>query len=248
MAWTPIQVCGVASLLCSALNLFGDLCYIDFYIAEMTFSGFGMINSVARPGNLFNFNESWPLQLSAASGWMYPIWAAATAYPLYIGLRGAGSWRCSLAPCALLVYGLCVVGGALHSGFGFSTILPQYLHSHRMSSTCAGHLHAAQAKVMDAYVFGYTPGPLAVIVASAWIAYVVAARKTRFPRWFVLFTPIVTVAWVAVGFLVLPDPWGMYFAGAFGTWILFVMNLASCAILWNVDEAVVSFRELRDEK
>ena len=33
-----------------------------------------------------------------------------------------------------------------------------------------------------------------------------------------------------------------------GTWILFVMNLASCAILWNVDEAVVSFRELRDEK
>ena len=56
------------------------------------------------------------------------------------------------------------------------------------------------------------------------------------------------MAWVAVGFLVLPDPWGMYFAGAFGTWILFVMNLASCAILWNVDEAVVSFRELRDEK
>ena len=123
MAWTPIQLCGVASLLCSALNLFGDLCYIDFYIAEMTLEGFGRINSAARPGNLFNFNESWPLQLSAASGWMYPIWAAATAYPLYIGLRGAGSWRCSLAPCALLVYGLCVVGGALHSGFGFSTCL-----------------------------------------------------------------------------------------------------------------------------
>ena len=72
--------------------------------------------------------------------------------------------------------------------------------------------------------------------------------RMMFPRWFVLFTPIVTMAWVAVGFLVLPDPWGMYFAGAFGTWILFVMNLASCAILWNVDEAVVSFRELRDEK
>ena len=202
----PIVRCGF--LLCSALNL-PVIVHIDFYIAEMSREGFGAINSVARPGNLFNFNESWPLQLSAASGWMYPIWAAATAYPLYIGLRGAGSWRCSLAPCALLVYGLCVVGGALHSGFGFSTILPQYLHSHRMSSTCAGHLHAAQAKVMDAYVFGYTPGPLAVIVASAWIAYVVAARKTRFPRWFVLFTPIVTMAWVAVGFLVLPDPWGM---------------------------------------
>ena len=85
-------------------------------------------------------------------------------------------------------------------------------------------------------MFGYTPGPQAVAVASFWIAYVVATRKTKFPRWFVLFTPLVTLVWVAaVGFLVMPGPWGTYFVGAFGTWIILVMNVATSYILWNVN-------------
>ena len=152
-----------------------------------------------------------------------------------------------MAPCALLAYGLCVVGGALHSGFGFTTIIPQVLHTPQLvkatkwkpmagSSACAGYMQVAQAKVMESYIFGYTPGPQAVMVASFWIAYVVInSRNTKFPRWFVLFTPVVTVAWVtAVGFHVISDPWGFYFVGSFGTWILLVMNVATSCILWNV--------------
>ena len=259
MLWTAVQRAGLVALLCSAWNLFGDLCYMDFYMAHMTFDGFGTIDGSSRPGNLFNFNETWPLRLAQASGWMYPVWAFATAYPLYLGLQGAG-WWCSLAPCALLAYGLCVIGGALHSGFGFATIIPQVLHTPHLlnvtgwkpmagSSRCAsGYMHAAQAKVMESYVFGYTPGPQAVIVASLWIAYVVATRETKFPRWFVLFTPLVTLAWVAVvGFLVIPDPWGKYFVGSFGTWILLIMNVATSCILWNATGQEVSFRRLHGE-
>jgi hypothetical protein len=268
MVWTPVQQCGLVALLCSAWNLFGDLCYMDFYLAHMTFEGFGTIDSVSRPGNLFNFNEDWPLQLAQASGWMYPVWAFATTYPLYVGLSGAG-WRCSSAPCALLAYGLCVVGGALHSGFGFATILPQVVHTPQLlqatkwepmtgSSTCAAFalqvaqakvmqvMQVAQAKVMESYIFGYTPGPQAVLVASFWIAYVVATKETKFPRWFILFTPLVTLAWVAaVGFLVIPDPWGKYFVGSFGTWIILVMNVATSCILWNFNDEDVSFRRLQ---
>ena len=158
MAWTPLQRCGLVALLCSAWNLFADLCYIDFYLAHMTFKGFGTIDTTSRPGNLFDFNENWPLQLAISSGWMYPVWAFATAYPLHVGLRGAG-WWCSSAPCAVLAYGLCVVGGALHSGFGFTTILPRVLHTPQLlkatkwkrmagSSTCAEYMQVAQAKVM----------------------------------------------------------------------------------------------------
>ena len=243
-AW-PVRQCGLVALLCGAWNLFGDLCFMDFYLAHMSFEGFGTIDMVSRPGKFFDFNEDWPLQLAQASGWMYPVWAVVTAYPLYVGLRGAGFW-CSSAPCAVLAYGLCVVGGALHSGFAFATILPQVLHTPQLlratkwkpmagSSACAEYMHAAQAKVMDSYVFGYTPGPPAVMVASLWIAYVVATRETKFPRWFILFTPLVTVAWVAaVGLLVMPDPWGKIFAGTFGTWIILVMNVATSCILWNV--------------
>ena len=173
-----VHLCALVAALCSAWNLFADFCYIDFYLAHMTFEGFGTIDSVSRPGSLFDFSQSWPLQLAAASGWMYPVWAIATTYPLYLGLRGAG-WWCSSVPCAVLAYGLCIIGGHLHSGFGFTTILPQFLHGHPMASTCAGHLHAAQAKVMESYIFGYSPGPQAVIVASLWIAYAVGTRETK---------------------------------------------------------------------
>ena len=213
----------------------------------MTFEGFGTIDRVSRPGNLFNFNEAWPLQLAQAGGWMYPVWAFATAYPLYTGLHRAG-WWCSSAPCAVLAYGLCVVGGALHSGFGFATILPQVLHTPHLtttegkpmagSSACTDCMQVAQAKLMEAYMFGYTPGPLAVVVASFWIACVVATGHTKFPRWFILFTPLVTVVWVAAVGLVIPDPLGRYFAGAFGTWIILVMNLGTSCILWNDKEHV----------
>lgn len=232
------QLCLAVALLCGAWNLYGDVCFIDFYLAHMTFDGFGTVASTPRPGNLFDFSKSrWPLQLAQAGGWMYPLWAYVTCYPLYVGLARAG-WWCSTAPCALLAYGLCIVGGALHSGFAFTTVLPLVLHQRSPTDTsCADDFFfLAQKRVMESYVFGYTPGPLAVIAASVWIVVVVLTKETMFPRWFVLFTPLVTVMWVAaVGFLLTMsiefESFGMYVVGSFGTWIILVMNVATCCIL-----------------
>ena len=113
-------------------------------------------------------------------------------------------------------------------------------------STCAAYMHAAQVLVMESYTFGYTPGPPAVMVASFWIAYVVATRETMFPRWFILCTPLVTVTWVAaVGFLLVPDPWGFYVVGSNGTWILFFVNLAASWILWDANDQDVPFHRLQ---
>ena len=75
MAWTQIQSCGVVALLCGAWNLFGDLCFLDFYLAHMTFEDFGSINSVSRPGKLFNFALNWPLQLAQAGARRSQMWA-----------------------------------------------------------------------------------------------------------------------------------------------------------------------------
>jgi len=88
---------------------------------------------------------------------------------------------------------------------------------------------------MNTYVFGYTPGHPAVM-----IEYIVLTEQTEFSKWFVLFTPLVTISWVAeIGFLIMPMPWGLYFAGSFGTWIILilVMNLAATIALWNLDDA-----------
>lgn len=216
----------------------------------MNFDAFGAIRISSQPANLF-FNHDWPLRIAQASGCMYPAWALATIYPLYLGLN-------SVLPCALLAYGLCVVGGNLHSGFAFATILPQIYHNHENDEHHAFDLHStlqfAQSKVMDCYVFGYTPGPLAIMVASGWIMYLVITKRTKFPRRFALFTPLVTVAWISfVGFQVLPWPYGFYLVGTFGTWIILVMNAAVSWSLWNVDTEItlqlkekVAYREKRD--
>lgn len=233
---TPIQTCAIVALICGIWNLFGDVCFIDFALSQMSGDGFGTIDYEWRPSNLFNFNQNWPMKLAQAGGWMYPVWAMVTIYPLYLGLEPSGV---AVLPCALLAYGLCVVGGNLHSGFAFATILPIILHNTEQSDDQGDDLYStitfAQSKIMDCYVFGYTPGPLAVIIASGWIFYIVITKETKFPRWFALCTPLVTLVWVSlIGFLLMPKPLGFYFVGSFGTWIFLVMNAAASWLLWNV--------------
>jgi len=239
---TPIRICFFISLVCSIWNLFGDLCFIDFSIATMDLKGFGTIDSVSRPGNLFDFNRNWSLLLSQAGGWMYPVWAVATIFPLYVGLEPSGR---ALPPCALLAYGLCVVGGNLHSGYAFATVLPRVFHEdipksdEEHGANLLSTINLAQSKVMECYVFGYTPGPLSVFIASIWIMYLVIAKETMFPKWFALFTPVATLALIGlIGLKLIPWPMKMYFLGTFGTWIIFVMNAASSWILWNVRDGI----------
>ena len=238
---TPIKACAVVSLVCSLWNLFGDLCFIDFTLAQMSFEGFGTIANVSSTGNLFDFKQDWPVKVAQAGGWMYPIWAMATVYPLYLGLE-------TVWPCALLAYGLCVVGGNLHSGYAFATILPQMLHhqsggQHDLPSST--FISLSQKKIMECYVFGYTPGPPAVMVASAWIVYIVIAKETKFPKWFVLCTPIATLTWISViGYLLMSWPWSFYLIGSFGTWILFVMNAAASWVLWNQKTEIILLQKV----
>lgn len=245
---TPIQRCAAVSLICSIWNLFGDVCFIDFSLANMSSDGFGTINNEYRPSKLFDFSQNWPVQLAQAGGWMYPIWAVATTYPLYLGLEPSGK---AFLPCALLAYGLCVVGGNLHAGFAFATILPKILHnSYQNDDNQNDDLYStitfAQTEIMDCYVFGYTPGPIAVILSSGWILYIVITKETRFPRWFALCTPLVTLTLVIlVGFLIMPQPFGFYFVGSFGTWIFLVMNAAASWVLWN-DKSKIILQNLND--
>lgn len=237
---TPIQTCAAVAIVCSLWNLFGDVCFIDFALAQMSGDGFGTVNNEYRQSIIFDFSQDWPVKLAQAGGWMYPIWAMVTIYPLYLGLEPSGE---ALLPCALLAYGLCVIGGNLHSAFAFATILPKILHSDYQNDDQDNDLYSAivsaQSEVMDCYVFGYTPGPLAVMIASGWIFYIVIVKETKFPKWFALCTPLVTLTWVClIGFLLMPKPLGLYFVGSFGTWIILVMNMAASSVLWNAKSKI----------
>ena len=47
----PVRQCGLVALLCGAWNLLGDLCFMDFYLAHMSFEGFGTIDMVRKYDN-----------------------------------------------------------------------------------------------------------------------------------------------------------------------------------------------------
>lgn len=257
-----VRACCVIGLLCSGWNLFADLYFMDFFTAHMSEESMGLIRDEQQSGYLFNFRQDnqWLIFFVQASGWMYPIWAVVTAIPLCIGFQekeneelgtsvtsgGSTSGRFSIGNCkatfpiALLVYGLCVVGGAFHNAFAFITVLPNVLHyppdnyyngwsdligTEQFSS----FLTSAQTRILQFIFVGALPGLMAYFTSSVWIALLVHFRPQyhRFPKWFNLFNPVATQIWVNMLGSTLPDPIGFYFNGCFGTWGLLFLNLGT---------------------
>jgi len=263
-----------------AWNLLGDLYYMDFFTAHLSDEAFGMIQEEQQAGYLFQFHQGnqWLVFLVQAGGWMYPIWAMATAIPLCIGFQednteigatlqprdngssglthGELSWRnCrAIAPIALLVYGLCVVGGAFHSAFAFVTVLPNVAHYPPDNTGGGGNdndgwfdlvateqfalvLETAQTRILQYIFVGALPGLVACNISSIWIALLVQFRSQchRFPKWFNLFNPITTTIWVQALGSILPYPVGFYLAGCLGTWSFLFLNLGTTYCLWNLN-------------
>lgn len=258
-SWTFLQTCGVVGVFCAAWNLFGDLYFLDFYTAHLSDQEFAMVRDNMQQGFLFNFNNNnnngWAVFVAQSGGWMYPVWAFVTAVPLYMGLQGEYGvaidfWK-ALGPCTLMVYGLCVVGGSLHSAFAFLTVLPSVYHNPKNGwSDLAGNhefskfLVAAQTRIIQHIAVGCLPGYLACNVAGIWIAWVVHFSSTRFPKWFNLFNPIVTMIWIQVLGAMLPGPWGFYLVSCLGTWCLLVFNIGTIYCLWNEGRGLESLSPL----
>lgn len=264
MTLTLIKTCGIVSLLCGLWNLYGDVYYLDFYIAHMsTDDGFAMVGSTLQPGNIFNFEDSdgekssfnsfW-LYLAQAGGWMYPIWAATTALPLYIGLKEScfsSHWK-STFPCILLAYGICIMGGSLHSAFAFLTALPRVYHHNdindwnnlKESEAFGMFLTDAQSSLVEHLGVGCFVGYMSINVASVWIAYIIATQLTKFPRWVNLFNPFVTISLMSVACnILLSDPLGLkfYVMGSMGSWAMMALNLGTVIAL-RYDQTAVQLQ------
>mmetsp|Transcript_40031 Transcript_40031/g.68285 ORF Transcript_40031/g.68285 Transcript_40031/m.68285 type:complete len:262 (-) Transcript_40031:115-900(-) len=239
-----VKTCGFLAVFCSAWNLYGDFYFLDFYVSHMSHDKFAMmkVKGEMMPGSLFpSLGNGRTSFLAQSGGWMYPIWAFAIVVPLYAGLRGAGAIWNSAVPCAVLAYGLCVVGGALHSAFAFLTVLPNVYHKEggwpelEESSKFSQFVDDAQDLVIRHWAFGCFPGYLACNIASIWIGYIVATRAelTMFNRWFILFNPVVTILWVSALSGLLPDPWGFYVVGSLGSWAPLSLSLGITYFLWD---------------
>lgn len=251
-----VRTCGALGAACSLWNLFGDIYYMDFFAARMSDLGAVLPSSNPDGGYLFRFGDGESVlagTLAQAGSWMYPLWAFATVVPICLGLerrhqKGGGeheTLRDRIAPCALLAYGYCVVGGGLHGAFAFWTVLPSAYHQNQTADMGLSaeddeqlrrFVDTSQGKILHHIAVGCIPGLVAFNVASIWIACLVHSGRTRFPRWFNLFNPMVTVIWVQiVGRMLLPDEIGFYFVGCLGTWGTLLLNLGTTYYLWNDD-------------
>ena len=235
-----IRVCCVVSLFCSAWNLLGDLYYLDFFKAYMVDDAFGVVRETLSQGHLFDFSSRnvWLSILVEAGGWMYPVWAAVTVIPLFSALQPSGQLH-SLAPCLLLAYGLCVVGGALHSAFSFLTVLPETYHHEATyydsssANSILQFVNDAQNGIIQRIFVGALPGILACNLAGFWLAYVVHFKDTKYPRAFNLFNPVATMIWISILAWILPEGIGYYIGGSMGTWGIMMLNIGSSWYLWN---------------
>lgn len=267
---TLVRACCVVGVLCSAWNLLGDLYFMDFFTAFLSDEAFGMIRDEPQSGYLFSFDQNrlWWIYFVQAGGWMYPLWGVATAIPLYIGFQKDQTPKTetssqpqqqqqlqaklpqAFVPIALLVYGLCVVGGAFHGAFAFITVLPAVAY-YGPSNADEGwsdltatdeflsFLQAGQTRILMHVFWGGLPAFVALNVAAIWIAVLVQFRSGshRFPKWFNFFNPVVTMLWVQVLGALLPDLAGRYLVGCLGTWTFLVLNLGTAYTLWKVNNA-----------
>lgn len=250
--WTFVRICGAVGLGCAAWNLFGDLYFLDFYTAQLSMEQLGGIRDELQSGYLFGFDKDnwWVAFLAQSGGWMYPIWAFVTTVPLYMGLTGTGEtnfWK-TVAPCALMAYGLVVVGGALHSACAFVTVLPSLYHFQsddgwsdlKATQDFSVFVQMSQARIIQHIAVGCFPGYVACNVAGIWSAVIVHFGNTKFPKAFNWFNPMVTIFWVQVLGALLPDPWSFYLVGSLGTWGLMFFNLGTMYYLWDVGAGIES--------
>ena len=105
-----------------------------------------------------------------------------------------------LVPCLILLYGLCIVGGSLHSGMIFLTILPDSYYTYTTNTTntttngssnhyyycdadggdvCDGvdFMNGMQSHFVEKVFWGCWPGILATNVGAIWIGYIVQFQQ-----------------------------------------------------------------------
>ena len=150
-------------------------------------------------------------------------------WPVYVGLAPAGR-KLALPPVLLLAYAFSMFPGyhesyALYAaGFQAQAAAPAELAG--TLATMVDRMHAYHAAVLNLITIGAPIG-------SLWFAAVVLFRKTLYPRWAALLSPILVPLTQPLAEM-LPGPYGAYIRPAWGTTIFTLFFLLTTLVTWNV--------------
>lgn len=148
-------------------------------------------------------------------------------WQVYQGIRPAGDWLPRVV-WFLGVWGF-VVGTVFHASFAFVVAGIQADAGTRSLAPMLARFGAVFEPVGLLLVAVMT-------VALALLAYLIAFRETRYPRWFAVVNPLLVQALTAALALLAPEALRVALVVTAYNLSVLVLFLGSTALLWNVDD------------
>jgi len=169
------------------------------------------------------------VMLAQTAGWFFPFYAL-IYYLWWIGMRKAGFWL-SAVPTGLLAYATLMMAGTVHTGMAYLSVLSQ------AKAVVGSHDPTFYKMVSRFIVEHFIRANLTVVVTlilgTVWHAAAILSGKTVFPRWFVVFSPLVVLAVIMTIGVLMPAPLAGFVLATLPTSFMFFPTLASAIWLWN---------------
>jgi hypothetical protein len=155
--------------------------------------------------------------------WLLGFW------PLYHALKPAGPWL-SIPPVFILgyFYALCPGYHGSYALYAAGFQAHQQMSQSEVMITLIEQLHAYHEVIL-------IPIGITCIIGSIWLIIAILSKRTYFPLWVVLFTPIIvpiTQPWIEM----LPSPYGGFIRPAWGTTIMTLLFIIATKLIWNAKE------------
>jgi hypothetical protein len=176
---------------------------------------------------------AWRVRLGALIGplgaWLYVI----GFWQVYLALRPAGKWLAFVCWAGFSI-GFIYAAGAFHASFPFMAHAAQSMaavDSDRAEVVTALSQHSIRYAGLI-FLISWIPS----LVGCLTLAYAVLARRTRYPRWSILFHPLVLYVFTLT-FRFVPAPLGGLLYIGFGNIIFLIFFAASTIVLWHHRDA-----------
>lgn len=157
--------------------------------------------------------------------WLYLV----GFWQLYVALRPAGR-RLAFVCWAGFSIGFLYVAGAFHTSFPFMAHAARSMNAVQTSGPERATVLAEQTINYAGMLF--VASALPSLVGCLALAYAVLFLPTRYPRWTVVFNPLVLFVFT-LSFRFVPAPLGGLLHIGYGNILFFVFFTASTAVLWH---------------
>jgi hypothetical protein len=217
-----IRFCGCAGIGAAVLLLASDWLMLGTFSDARGFAQ-NWLTILARM-------PPWRVMLGAIAGplgaWLYVV----GFWQLYLALRPAGRLLAFICWAGFSL-GFVYVAGAFHASFPFLAHAAQSMKS-TDSGVRENLVRSLSERTLNYAGMLFAAGALPSLVGCLALAYAVLVLPTRYPRWAIVFNPLVLYV-VTLAFRFVPAPLGGLLYIGFGNILFLTFFAVSTVVLWN---------------